>query len=593
VDPKSQAKLEKAEAKLLRQSKRGRSLLQMSPLEMVQELTDFLYAWRRTRNWKAILAIVPPLILLFSLGGFVLAGRLRSKESLLQWYEAKANEALGFTEDGKPVVDENGEPKKRSPEDDAKADLLFKRILQLGGNSQNATFFVALRNSQNGRTGVARSMMETIAPKDRPGFGFAHAWLAEDMIRRASAGETISPQELMHHFANSLEKSDVNFPANLYLVYAQLLEQSKRFDDASRVLMRGAEAAPELRLEPIALYLRNNMATPASNVADQIIANMRGRLQKPGLTEVDKEQCSLTIARALQLTNRTDDSIPVLERALAENPRSLELRRALSDAYRVKFRLSLAKTSGKAQVNMDFLNRAIAIDPTNIAIQSDLSILGQLGVSSGDENRARLSTLIAKEGASFSARMLLAEASIGIGDLNSAIIQYEVILAELPNMTLALNNLAMLMTQIQPPDTDKAREYIQKAIELTPQVAEFLDTKGDIEALAKRPDTAIEAYLACLERSPERTATRKKLIQIYRDQNKNEDADKQSEILTSVEARIKAIQEQWSKANAAAPKPGEAKAASEPANQPETTKPEPERNPPADDANKPAESKLP
>ncbi len=48
----------------------------------------------------------------------------------------------------------------------------------------------------------------------------------------------------------------------------------------------------------------------------------------------------------------------------------------------MKFRASLAQSRGQIQVNMDLLNLAISVDPTNLAIQSDLSMLGNMGLLS-------------------------------------------------------------------------------------------------------------------------------------------------------------------------------------------------------------------
>ncbi len=89
-------------------------------------------------------------------------------------------------------------------------------------------------------------------------------------------------------------------------------------------------------------------------------------------------------------------------------------------------------------------------------------------------------------GASFSARLLLAEAAIANREWESASLHYEVILAELPNMTLALNNLAMILIKKDPPNIEEARTAITKALEISQQSPEFLDSKGDIERVCQK-----------------------------------------------------------------------------------------------------------
>lgn len=528
-----------------------RYLSSLSPMELVQELSDFMWAWYTTRNWKAILAIVPPLLLLATLGGFVLAGRLRSKESLKAWYRQQASEAVGLQLDGTPTENSEELQKERTPEEEARIDLLFKRILQLGDDNQEARYFVAVHNLRQGKVAVARSIMESLAPADASGLDLAHAWLAEDMYRRSVQGEAINPVVIKHHLKNSLENPRIKYEPLLFVLYAKLLEQDNDIDGAARILTRASEQEPKLQLEPILLYARRGLGNQAIVAADALIARLTTKTTDPRVSEEDRISAYLNIARAYQITNRVDETIPVLQKGLSIAPNQSDLRRTLSDTYRIKFRMSMSSAQGRGQASMDTLNAAIAADPTNIAIQSELSLLSQLGIASTEANREELIKLIARQGASTTVRMLLAESAFGRGDYSAAINDYELVLADLPNMTIALNNLAMLYTKTDPPSLDKAKETIDRAIALSPDVAEFLDTKGDVESATGNANAAIEAYTKALERSPERLQTRDKLIAIYERENRTDEAQKQKELRAQVEARIKAIQEQMAKTQAA------------------------------------------
>lgn len=560
-----------------------RYLSSLSPTELVQELWDFMGAWYSTRNWKAILAIVPPLLLLTTLGGFVLAGRLRSKESLKEWYRQQASEAVGLQLDDATTENSEESQKERTPEEEAKIDLLFKRILQLGDDNQEARYFVAVHNLRQGKVAVARSIMESLAPADAPGLDLAHAWLAEDMYRRSIQGESMNPVTIKHHLKNSLETPRIKYDPLLFVLYSKLLEQDNDIDGSARILSRASEQEPKLQLEPILLYARRGLGSQAIATADALIARLTKKTTDPRVSEEERIDAYLNIARAYQITNRIDETIPVLQKGLAIAPSHADLRRALSDTYRIKFRMSMSSAQGRGQASMDTLNAAIAADPTNIAIQSELSLLSQLGIASTEANREELIRLIAREGASTTVRMLLAESAFGRGDYPAAINDYELVLADLPSMTIALNNLAMLYTKTEPPSLDKAKEMIDRAIALSPNVAEFLDTKGDVEAISGNANGAIEAYIKALERSPERMQTRDKLIAIYEKENRTEEAQKQKELRIQVENRIKAIQEQIAKAQEAnleaskqipTPKP------SSEATQPANTDPSPATVPP-------------
>ena len=74
----------------IERSQHARNLWYLNPVELAGELWDFFSLWRKTRNWRAISFVVPPLLLLLTLGGFILAGKLKSRDSLREWYKEQA-----------------------------------------------------------------------------------------------------------------------------------------------------------------------------------------------------------------------------------------------------------------------------------------------------------------------------------------------------------------------------------------------------------------------------------------------------------------------------------------------------------------------
>jgi tetratricopeptide (TPR) repeat protein len=385
--------------------------------------------------------------------------------------------------------------------------------------------------------------METLAPKDRSGLDLAHAWLAEDLYQRRQKGEAISMEMLEHHLSNAIASDRHTYSPLMYMLYAKILEQRNQIDAAARVLSKGAEKAPLLALEPTLLYARHGQQIQATIAADLVVSRLKKSLNEPQLTNEESTNSVLTIARALQLTNRPDESIPLLQYALRNNPAEPQLRRSLSDAYRLKFRMSLNNANGQGQVVIDFLNAAIIADPTNLEIQSELSILRELGISSGESNLNRLRSLIAQKGASHTARLLLAEAGFMNQEYENSLAHYEVVLSDLPNMVIALNNAAMLCLKVDQVDIDQARDYISRALTAAPGLSELLDSQGDVESAAKNFDKARESYLAALSQNPERLSTRQKLISLFVAIGNEEEAQKQRDILKIVQERLQAIQQ--------------------------------------------------
>jgi tetratricopeptide (TPR) repeat protein len=381
--------------------------------------------------------------------------------------------------------------------------------------------------------------MESLAPLKGNSHPRAHTWLAADLIDRGQKGEPINTETLKFHLKRGTSGDDI--PPVLLLVYSQLLQQENKIAESQEFLKRAAQFDPKLLLSSIVVYTQNGLPAQAKATADLLVEKVT---DKKGQTS---EENIVTAAQAYVLTNRIDSALDVLKAGYKRLPQSAKLSHALSDAFRLKFRASSARLNNQVQVNLEYLDLAIAIDPTNILIQEELSALAQMGIAQNEATVEALRVRIATLGTSFASRLLLAESSLRRGDLASAINDYEVVLAELPRMTLALNNLAMLYTQAVPPRLDASLELIDRAIESSPAVSEFHDSRGDILSALKRKDDSVASYLVSLSSAPQRIKTREKLIAMYEELGQPEQAQIQRDLLAKVK---QALEEQRSKTQA-------------------------------------------
>jgi tetratricopeptide (TPR) repeat protein len=504
---------------------RARNLWYLNPTDFIAKFWEFLSLWWESRNWKSISVIVPPLILLFGLSGLVLIGKLRSKDSLQAWYQDQAVALVN------QLVKSRKEGSEPHAQDVAKVELLLKRVLQLGNENIESRFFVAQQNLALGRLDVARRMIERISPGDRPGLPLGHVWMAKDLLTRASKGEPVSADVLKHHLQHSLEKLGQNVDAELYMIYASMLDRDNKTSDAARYLTKAGEVEPSLQLKVIEYFLQRNLPNQAKGSADNLIDKLSEALKQKDRNEQDKARDVVLVARAYTLTGRIEESIAILNNHSPNQYNRAEWRRCMSDNYRTSFRKSIVKSDQSVQVNLNYLNAAIAADPTNLSVQTDLALLHELGIASTPERRQSLVTLIAQEGNSIVPKLMLAQSAFFNEDLQGAISYYELILAELPELTLALNNVAALYSRITPANLERATELIDKALQISPRVSDFHDTKGDIDVKAGRSSEAVKNYLLALELDPERRDTRQKLIQQYLSTGNEEEAAKQKELV--------------------------------------------------------------
>jgi tetratricopeptide (TPR) repeat protein len=535
-----------------------------SPVEVAGDLLDLYANWIFSRKWRYAFTMIPVLLLVFGFGTIVCVGKLVDDKSKVRWYIEEADKQTkiaaeemarkaetdagvagaeksspaGSSSNSESKPDQSGDAQSASIGDKRTAieraeyvDLLFRRVLQLEKSNKQALYYVALQMSRFGKTSAARQIMESLAPVRFSGFDMAHSWLATDMIQRNQQGQPINPEQLKHHLRHCTNRDDVN--PLLLVVYAQLLQRDDQISQAEQVLKRAAKFDPSVLLGSIAIYNRNGMVGQARAAADLIYESLKDKFAGE---QGDKN--IIVSAQGFAQTGRLDQTIDLLKTGVAQRPTSVALRRALSDAYRLKFRQTAAAAQGQVKVNLDLLNFAIVVDPTNIAVQEELSMLS---IATSGKNSAVLDSLrvqIAVGGTSFSARLLLAEYAFKTQDFDSAIKQYEVVLAELPNMTLAINNLAMIFTLLETPRLPEALEMIQRAVTIAPDFPEFLDSQGDIFEAAGKTKEAIENYEKALVQGAGRVQTREKLIALLDKQGETDKATQQRELLLKVKALI-------------------------------------------------------
>jgi tetratricopeptide (TPR) repeat protein len=395
---------------------------------------------------------------------------------------------------------------------------------------------------------VARGIISQIAPDNRPGLAEAHEWMAKDIISRASRGEQVSEEVLRHHLQNSLERFDLNFEPALYEFYASILEREKRTNEASRLLAKAGEINPVYQLKLVDYLIQKKLINQAKGHADLLVSKVENAKANPKSKPEDIARDIVLAARAYSMTDRIDESLAFLEKHPPNELNMADWRRLYSENFRMKFRKSLVRSDDRMQVNLNFLGAAIKSDPTNVAVQAEIQVLNEIGIAATPEQRKALINLIAQQGSSLVPKIVLANAALNEGKIDEAITYYELILAEVPEFTIVLNNLAAILSKKIPPKIEKARELIDKAISITPNIAECRDTKGDIEAQAGNNDSAITEYLKALELAPARLTTREKLINMYASLGNEAEANKQKELLQKVKDELARIQAQREKA---------------------------------------------
>lgn len=518
--------------------KTGIQLPSFSAVAITGSFWDLFVAWRASRRWLSIFAFFIPLLLAGSVLICVGLSKLVANSEKLSWYGSKADEQL-------KLLNEAKEKERPSVDNLANIDvsrnnyveLLFKRVLQLEQDNKLARFYVASNMARYGRVGAAVIMMQELAPETEKGLELAHEWLAQQMISQSQRGQELDISSLKHHLKHATSKQD--FSPILLLLYSQLLQQESNVEEATALLKKAASSDTRLQLNATAIFMQRGMQSQATAAADALIKEFSKKFD-----DDPNDEYRLLVAQAYSLSSRLDQAISVLQEGVRLKPNSGQMRRALSNALRFKFRTTIVKASGQVRMGLDYLNIAIAADPTNEGVQDELTLVASLGLSTTEPGLESLRKQIAVGGTSYAARLLLAEAAYRKKDLDDAINNFELILAELPNMTLAINNLAMIMAKKDPSRVKEAIELINKAIEINPRFAEYYDTRGELYLIDQRKEDTIEDFKKVVELDPGRVPTHERIIAMYRELGREDEAAEHEKILAKVKELIAIRKEQ-------------------------------------------------
>ncbi len=420
------------------------------------------------------------------------------------------------------------------------SDLLYRRILQLKSENKRASFYVASANGERGNIEQARNQMQQLAPGDATGYVPAHAWLALDLYRRRIMGEKIEMNEFTHHMVAAQEFQGGTVWADVLAYYAGLLESEKKSSEATNMLQRAANIDSKYLLTLSGFYAMHKQPIQAREAADQAVAKFSERLGKRD--ELDSDR--ILVARAHYATSgkqeNYDAAIRVLKEGKRIRPDRPKLNRELSNVYRSMFRAQVVQAENGYKANLGLLNMAIMEDPTNPAVGEEIMWLQNLGVTVDEKMIQSLREQLANGGASAVTHLLLGNAYFNQKNLEKAIQHWQLAQGQDPNMVLALNNLAVAFSQLDPPRIVEGLKLIERAIDLSSGDPEFYDSKGEILFRAKRYEDAIASYETALQRNPYRLGTRNKLVEAYQKAELTDMVDVQLNVIKKLRDEFRA-----------------------------------------------------
>lgn len=513
-------------------------------------LNDSLRGWVNSRK-RVVLYLASPFVLLplaslvvglFSLFGpgsgyverlteqsYQICSDERLEEHCIQLQEAEFCKAIGLEQSSDSLL--RAEPIASA--DLRYLELLGIRIVDHDPTNLQANYRLGLIWSASGKRQKAFEKMTEIASGSLGVIPESNGWLAKELINRRAAGEPIDFEDILQNIDKGSAWKGMD--SRLLMARAKIFADQGRAADAIELTKLAVTLKPELVLELARLYKildHEDFAITAYDAEEFFLK----RIGIPTEQEVDR----MSVAEVRVLLGRLDQAEAILLEGFERGIGGERMRLQLSE---VQFRIFLASIkkldSGEFSADLSLLEKAAATDPTNPNISAGVARLIALKIKPTAELLNTLKQQIKSGITSVAAHLSLGESYYGIGRVQEAQKHWELALQGDPNSVVGLNNLALSLAQMQPPNLDRAVELAARAHVIAPQNPSVLDTFGEILLIADRPKEAVNKLELAIRYDNDRIGTRKKLVTAYEAAGLNDMANAQSAVIEQIQSANK------------------------------------------------------
>lgn len=516
-----------------------------SPKATFGALSDANRGWFYSRKWLGLgigsFAIAIPVVLV-GLFGFAVYGNYgkgvqtlvdasiqlcsteRLQEVCSKTIEADFCKAIGLV----PTIDQELRSEEISKSDLRYLELLTRRILEGEPDNQLAHYRMGLVYSLQDQPEKAISHLGELASGRFGVMPSANDWMAKNLIVRRAKGESIELDEVIQNIQKARAWPEVDH--RLLVGLASLLAGQGKSQDAVDVLKQAVSLQPELIVELTRLY-QSIDHKDFQETAKNAEAFFLKRIDVPSEQEVDR----MSVAEVRVLLGQLDQAEAILLEGLERGIGGERTKRQLSE---VQFRIYLASIkkldNGEFSADLSLLEKAAATDSTNPNISAGVARLLPLKIKPTTVLLDILKQQIKSGTTSVAAHLSLGEGYYGIGRVAEAQEHWDFALQGDPNSVVGLNNLALSLAQMQPPNLDRALELASRAHTIAPQNPSVLDTYGEILLLAGRPKDAVNKLELAIRYDGARVGTRKKLVNAYQAAGLDDMAKAQSAVIEQI-----------------------------------------------------------
>lgn len=491
--------------------------MQLDPTRWLVSMAGFTYDWIITREWARILFSLVPLAFLLAIGGLVWSGTKLDKRLLAARYMELGEKEISGWEDAlvslgsRPAPDAEDSPDGPPKDTDAPielsafADLLFRRV-QLLSPSERSQYVIGANLALRGAVAQGKDMLLKIAPHDEVGYAPAHARLAIILLQEFQVRPTRELARLLMHHIREAKKAE-RVPTAILQAGSDLFWASGDQAESIRLLAQASETDPSLNL------LLSKRARVAKNqrVIEQAVKGSKEHFQSQLTEDPLNVRARINLVDTLIGEQNFDEAERLLREAskfptIQQDP---YVTRALSEIYRFRFLKSMRREGGKDVADVQLLDSAMRIDPTNPMVVQEVAKLARMrGPEATEQMVKKLQQFLAEGKATVATHAWLSEEHLIKENYEKALPHLEQVVTRLPNASQYLNNLAYVLAELHPERLQEALEYSQRSVASAAKAknpnADFYDTLGLIYSKLKQSKEAIAAYETAIELQPRR-----------------------------------------------------------------------------------------
>lgn len=389
-----------------------------------------------------------------------------------------------------------------------RAKLYFERLIELGGETPDARYDLAITLSRLGSDARAEAIMHAIAPLEGVGFARAHVWLARKLLVPAESSRAVDQLDTAYaHLMRA--KPMLRDAPEIDWMLAQYFAAKGQNEAAVPHLLQAAQKMPELYFELSLLYATLGQLDEARKAAYRADAHYRHQVQ----ANAYDHDARLRWASIRVNLQDFESAVRILTEGLTLQPEG-PYQRALAATFVARYDQAIRQQANNKALGVELLRIALKHDPNSReALQRLVAISDDASAAAIDPGV--LETLLASGYANAFAHFVLGCRAWEADQADAAVWHLERAYHLDEQLAPVANNLAWILAQEPQPDLQRALKIINSVIQHAPHEGAYRDTRGQIYVKLERWPEALDDLQAALPQLRENRQLHEAMAKVY------------------------------------------------------------------------------